>query len=459
MDEENSLDNYFVIVDEDLLLDYYKEKAKQYIEPINKYDYTIRMIRNGNSKSPYLMTREDINNIGIGDKVFFNYKDGNNIYVGIKISDSEFVTGHNNEPISFDEDLDFLEIEEKKHKFSRPSYNMENLVLPANRKVYKTRFIGEAEIIQSGLIYLTYKHDEGCSSTENGDMMVMLYRQGDISVDLSFMRKIKECLASDKRFVFWNLDIMSADGVKAHANLMFYDKNNKSLERFDPHGYSSTVWIQDPRIDKKIIEFLSNEVSIMDIYSYIKPQEICPVGPQNLEKIGDVIVTDPGGFCAAWSLWYADLRLSNPDISPSDIIYFAVQNIRDRISEDDNNSFTSFIRNYSEFIYKFYNFLQRDNISSLKIKRLAKGQDFFNVNIDDFNILEKGPVNKDNYVCSENTHDIEDLMDNVLLLVNINGEYYECVREGDLLYIMKDELQGLYLEDLTNEVFCLVEGK
>ena len=50
-------------------------------------------------------------------------------------------------------------------------------------------------------------------------------------------------------------------------------------------------------------------------------------------------------------------------------------------------------------------------------------------------------------------------MDNVLLLVNINGEYYECVREGDLLYIMKDELQGLYLEDLTNEVFCLVEGK
>ena len=59
-------------------------------------------------------------------------------------------------------------------------------------------------------------------------------------------------------------------------------------------------------------------------------------------------ISDPEGFCGAWSLWYADLRLSNPSKEPRELIEIAIESI----TEDKKIKLRRFIRNYSVFLVK-----------------------------------------------------------------------------------------------------------
>jgi hypothetical protein len=60
---------------------------------------------------------------------------------------------------------------------------------------------------------------------------------------------------------------------------------------------------------------------------------------------GEMTKNDPGGYCAAWSAFYGDARLSNPDISREDLI----DNLIYQLS-NNQKSFTEFIREYSIFL-------------------------------------------------------------------------------------------------------------
>lgn len=57
---------------------------------------------------------------------------------------------------------------------------------------------------------------------------------------------------------------------------------------------------------------------------------------------------DPGGFCAAWSLWYANLRLANPDRTRKEVIQRSISTIK-----ESDITFTNFIRNYSSGMVLF----------------------------------------------------------------------------------------------------------
>ena len=61
----------------------------------------------------------------------------------------------------------------------------------------------------------------------------------------------------------------------------------------------------------------------------------------------------PGGFCSAWSLYYLDARLSNPDIPPDILLTYLLNDIREgavKTPEGKKNNFTDFIRNYSNYV-------------------------------------------------------------------------------------------------------------
>ena len=57
---------------------------------------------------------------------------------------------------------------------------------------------------------------------------------------------------------------------------------------------------------------------------------------------------DPGGFCAAWSAWYVDTRLSNPNKSRKQVVDMALDKFK-----NDQGSMTQYIRSYSVFIQKY----------------------------------------------------------------------------------------------------------
>ena len=71
----------------------------------------------------------------------------------------------------------------------------------------------------------------------------------------------------------------------------------------------------------------------------------------NIEEIKKITEkkkkTDPYGFCASWSLWYINLRLQHPNIPPKKLLDKALKKLH-----NDSRSFTTFIRNYSQFIIK-----------------------------------------------------------------------------------------------------------
>jgi hypothetical protein len=112
--------------------------------------------------------------------------------------------------------------------------------------------------------------------------------------------------------------------------MMIYDTKTKELERFDPHGRLSAhndLVNAFSSFDLDLQTELKNNG--IKISNYITPLEFCPgLSFQRLEEADKTILTDPAGFCQAWSEWYADLRLSNPDSSRDEVVQIALRKIK-----------------------------------------------------------------------------------------------------------------------------------
>lgn len=446
-DEENSIDEH----DEENLNFYYREKTRQNKYPLKIYEYDI--VTN--------MSQDDIDDIEIGDDVYFGMKDDNEYYMGIKISPTEFIYGEN-DTIGFDmNEFNFFKMTKKgAMDFFTPD-DSDNYVVPKKDKVNRTNFAGYGEIIDGGLTYLLYKHNNGCILLDNSSANPeMRYKNGEIEIKNGFFGRFISCLRGEKRFVLWRLTLVSPNNKQAHANLMMYDKDTRIVERFDPHGLSNVDWISDRRIDYEIQKKLSY-IQELHIAGSITPPEICPIGPQSLENfVRDTLPSDPGGFCGAWALWYADLRLSNPDIPRPDIVLLAIKNIEEDIIMDEYNnmSFTSFIRNYAEFIYRITKIFQRYGNNDLdKIKRVIMTDKPLGLLIDGSRSLKRGPVDLSDYAYRQ-MDEIEDMLDKVLMIVEHEGFYYEGMCFDNSLYFYLDgQITRLPLLGNMDKVWVVIE--
>ena len=162
-----------------------------------------------------------------------------------------------------------------------------------------------------------------------------------LDIDVAFRR----CQKYDKRFMIGLI------GLNQHMNAFVYDIHLQTLEIFEPHGSGSLslgdLFPQD--LYKAVYTVMRRYVPVKKL---IQPQDYCPRGPQMLDiNISSMfnammIRNKPLGYCAAWSLYYVDLRLSNPDIPQKTLI----DAFNDRFWY---NSLT-FINAYSNFIVKMY---------------------------------------------------------------------------------------------------------
>ena len=92
---------------------------------------------------------------------------------------------------------------------------------------------------------------------------------------------------------------------------------------------------------------------------YLRPQDFLPsVSFQSLsnDEFAEVKkLGDPPGYCLAWSFWYIDTRMSNPNIHPKDIFDLTNKKIVEYMKEINEPSqtinekiFISYIRNYAK---------------------------------------------------------------------------------------------------------------
>jgi len=127
------------------------------------------------------------------------------------------------------------------------------------------------------------------------------------------------------------------DGL--HANILIYDFNNLTVERFDPYG--NTV-----NYDYKLDEILEEELTWNTGIRYLKPSDYMPVA--GFQTISDELNPlkqkngDFGGYCLAWCNWYLEHKLININVKSDELVKKLIKKLLSY-----NCSFMEIIRNYA----------------------------------------------------------------------------------------------------------------
>lgn len=162
---------------------------------------------------------------------------------------------------------------------------------------------------------------------------------------------VKKLLLSNKiRFIYFKLTLV-ASSSGTHANILLYDKKNNTMERFDPYGY--IPYLDIDKLDSILHDYFNNifpknfkYYSPKDYMGEISFQTISNDGEYSVKRLGD-----PIGYCLAWTFWYIDMRLNNPDMHPKKLVAEAIDKIVNSGKQIDGDYiFINFIREYASLL-------------------------------------------------------------------------------------------------------------
>ncbi len=242
-----------------------------------------------------------------------------------------------------------------------------NIVI--NKDVLFTTFTGIIIDILSGLIYLKNKYDTcflPISKTFNKSTLIENYYIANgvyinnnysytnfdiqwIYQKIFYPDNFDKLLATDKRITIIPLAIELKLG--SHANYLIYDKKLNEMERFEPAGSTYPYKFNyNPDVLDNILEAYFT-VIYGKSFKYFKPSDYLPkIGFQSIDRYENnnyKKIGDPGGFCALWCIWYADMRISNIHLSRNSLVDKLMEHFKQY-----NISIKNMIRNYSTEIIK-----------------------------------------------------------------------------------------------------------
>ena len=217
----------------------------------------------------------------------------------------------------------------------------------------------------------------------------------------SYAYNIFACITKGEKIIImpFTFDILvQGRNVGAHANLLIYRKNAGELEHFEPHG---RMYAGDGSgfVNQSIDAFLTKLTHLLNGYikkankkhkhdffwgklnpiTLLKAHDVCPVihGVQTLEEASTLprnALIEPEGYCVAWSMFFTELCLKNPEISSTQI-YRAILD-KAEIYKNENNYLRNVIRGYTCFINnkiaKHFSRVFGEPITSAKVHHLAE---------------------------------------------------------------------------------------
>lgn len=171
--------------------------------------------------------------------------------------------------------------------------------------------------------------------------------------------------------------------VGSHANILFWDIENKIIERFEPNGSNFPAKLNyNPVLLDSILE---NKFKQIDKnITYYPPFKFLPnISFQRIESLESLKckLGDPNGFCGVWCIWWVYQRMLNIDNKELNINNIATNLIKQ--IKFENKSFKSIIRNFSKKITDIRDLYLKKQ--SLDINDWILG----NYNTDILNNLEK----------------------------------------------------------------------
>jgi ankyrin repeat protein len=261
-----------------------------------------------------------------------------------------------------------------KKNMSITTYPRQYNIINVNNKTIKMdvcTYIGLPIDIVSGLIYILSQHtiariimfnynnsdinkiirkyDSTGIKIENIDLIYfqIIWFDKQLIIPTEMNSMLNKYMSNNSiKYIIIPLSIMLYD--KSHHNCLIIDINNKEIERFEPIGFEFPNIQYEP---DKLDDELKN---IFNSFKYISPKEYIPkLGFQSLDAIQkSFCVGDPRGFCAAWVIWYIDMRMKHYYISRYKLIKILFSAINNA-----ELSHRSIIREYSLNITKI-----RDNM-------------------------------------------------------------------------------------------------
>lgn len=257
-----------------------------------------------------------------------------------------------------------------------PKLKNEIKLLKKNKKI-RTTFQGTPINEIMALIYLLKKHKNDCAPISS-NIIDLSFSEYGLDYRMSsnkliyyqeYIDDFKLCLKNKNiNFIISPLRILNPN-IGGHANYLIFNKKTNEVERFEPYG----SYFDNNNLDLNLKEFYFN---IDSKIKYLSPNEFCPnIGIQELQEIelelekAQESIGDPLGFCSAWSIWYADLRLSNPNETNSELLKKSINYIKQK------NNLTNFIRNYSVFLIDTRDkILRKNKISNLYEEQINNNQ-------------------------------------------------------------------------------------
>jgi hypothetical protein len=201
--------------------------------------------------------------------------------------------------------------------------------------------------------------------------------------------------------------------LSGHKNLLLYRASNNTIEHFEPHGkYLKLSKSMSEKVRRKIDIFLNHlneklkESGFPDV-KFIPSNVVCPYerGLQGMEDLAsDTLSSEGGGYCAAWTMFFTEMCLKNPELTAKNLLKILLVQIRSMGDDQGSIYLRKVIRGYTNHIYN-------------KLERQYKeifGEEFTKENI--YNFLE-------NYEFEENEND--DPYETILYLTEnyVNSKY------------------------------------
>lgn len=162
----------------------------------------------------------------------------------------------------------------------------------------------------------------------------------------------------DKRFIIFSL---SLTGIIGHQNALLIDTKKMEAEIFEPYGDINKV--HGVKVDilnkEKFYESIKNFLKALSPDKKIKlfsPENFLP--PKSLQEIEetecikDVYKVDTDiGFCVAWTMFYLEHRIKNPNKNRNDIIKYIMAKVK---KGKTDKYICQLIRKYSLFLINLY---------------------------------------------------------------------------------------------------------
>ena len=227
-------------------------------------------------------------------------------------------------------------------------------------------YLGKRSLHSIFYMYLFSKYKSRCFPVKYR-LLIHLNENNDpptkeqIKTALNSVEATVNCIMNNSKIFIIpiSLNEKNAKGklINGHANCLIYRRQYNHIEHFEPHGQYMDDGSQTQNMNLVLTEFLK-EVNKHLVkqgrqpVTLIHSSDVCPnkKGFQTIEESSTLFRTkeEGNGYCAAWSMFFAEMCLKNPTKTSNELIRYILTSIPK--DKNKNNYLRELIRGYAQLI-------------------------------------------------------------------------------------------------------------